>query len=159
MLSIDQYIEILKNPNHTTIISQPNTPITIKEYKAIYLPGFESSPECIMHSVTYTNIADAKIVAIKFGIAAFDAFNHLLDKFSGYAIEELEFAKSTTSEWHQMTYSPWLFKTLGIGVLYLDAVRFEGNQFWYADSEEILSEMQKIEKKLTKDDLKDKEKK
>jgi hypothetical protein len=156
MLSIDQYIKILKNPNPTKIITQPTCPVEITDYKAIYLPDLDSSPECIMHSVTYVNAASAKIVAIRFGIAAFDAFNHLLDKFSGIAIEELEVAKTTTSEWHQRSFSPWMFKTLGTGVVYLDAVRFEGDQFWHADSEQILSELQKIEKDLTKDDLKDK---
>lgn len=159
MLSIDRYIEVLKNPNNTIIVYQPNCPIEIEKYKAIYLPDLDSSPECIMHSVTYKNIAHNKIVAIKFGLAAFDAFNHILDKFSGIAIENLEVTKSTTSEWHQSSRSPWMFKTLGIGVVYLDAVRFEDNKFWHADSEQVLSEMQKIEKKLTNDDLKDKENK
>jgi hypothetical protein len=159
MLSIDQYIDILKNPNPTITIAQPNCPVRIKSYKAIYVPDFDSSPECIMHSVAYANIADSRMVAIRFGIASFDAFNRLLDKFSGIAIEDLDPGNSTTGEWHQRSFSPWLFKTLGIGVIYLDAVRFEGNRFWYSDSEQVLSEMQKIEKELTKDDLKDKKEK
>ncbi len=156
MLSIAQYIEILKNPNHTRIITQTGCPIRIENYKAIYVPDLDSSPECIMHSVTYVNTANAKIVAIRFGIASFDAFNHLLDKFSGVAIEELQIGKRKTSEWHQRAYSPWLFKTLGTGVIYLDAVRFEGNKFWNMDGEQILSQIQEIEKDLTKEDLKDK---
>lgn len=156
MLSINQYIDILKNPNPTIAITQPNCPVRIEGYKAIYVPDFDSSPECIMHSVTYTNISDARIVAIRFGIASFDAFNRLLDKFSGIAIEDLDPGKCTTDEWHQTPCSSWLFKTLGTGVIYLDAVRFKGNRFWYSDSEQVLSEMQKIEKALTKDDLKDK---
>lgn len=155
MLSIDNYIEILKNPNPTKIITQSNCPIRIKKYKAIYLPEFDSSLECIMHSITYHNISNTKIVAVKFGIAAFDAFNHLMEKFSGIAIEVLENGNTTTSEWNQSAYSPWLFKTLGTGVVYLDTVRFEGNKFWHMDSEQVLSEMQDIEKELTKDDLKD----
>ncbi len=158
MLSIDSYIEILKNPNPTRIISQSNSPIKFINYKAIYLPDLDSSPECILHSVTYKNTSSAKIVAVKFGIAAFDAFNHLLDKFSGFAIEDLDTDQSTTNNWNQRTYSPWLFKSLGTGVIYLDSVRFGGDQFWYADSEYVLTEMQKIEKELTKDDLIDKAK-
>lgn len=157
MLSISTYIEILKNPNPTIIISQPNCPIQIDKYQAIYVPDFDdSSPECIMHSITYTNATRKKVVAIQFGIASFDAFNHLLDKFSGIAIEELEPTKSATSEWNQTSYSPWMFKSLGTGVTYLNAVRFENDQFWHADTDQILSEMQKIERELTKDDLRDK---
>lgn len=159
MLSIDQYISILKNPNPTKIIMQPHCPIRIDNYRAIYVPDFDSSPECIMHSIAYTNTTRKAIVAIRFGIAAFDAFNHLLDKFSGIAIEELEPSKSTTSDWNQRSYSPWLFKSLGTGVTYLDAVRFEGDQFWHADNDQILSEMRVIEMDLTKDDLKDKREK
>lgn len=159
MLPIEEYIKILRNPNPTKIISQPDCPIEIKKYKAIYLPYFDSSPECIMHSITYTNLSDKKIVAVKFGIASFDAFNCLLDKFSAISIENITLNKETTSEWQQNTCSPWMFKTLGTGVVYLDALRFEDNQFWYSDSEQILHEMRKIEKSLTKDDLKDERKK
>lgn len=156
MLSIDEYIDILKNPNPTKVIAQPDCPIKIEKYKAIYIPSFDSTPECVRHSIDFFNLSNNKIVAVKFGIAAFDAFNCLLDKFSGIAIEELGSGNSTTCEWSQSSYAPWMFKSLGTGVVYLDAVRFDGDRFWFADNEQVLSEMQKIEKELTKEDLKDK---
>lgn len=129
MLSISQYIEILGNPNPTKVIAQRDCPVEITKYQAIYIPDLESDPEGILHSIAYTNVSDAKVLAIKFGIAAFDIFNGMLDKFSGFAIEELDVARSATNEWRQSSCSPWMFKTLGTGVVYLDAVRFENNQF------------------------------
>ena len=158
MLSITQYINILKNPNPTKTIMQESSPILIEKYEAIYLPEFDDSHEGVMHSITYENVSDSEIVAIKFGLLAFDAFNHLLDKFSGISLDQLELNQKTTSEWTQNSHSAWMFKTLGVGVVYIDAVRFKNNKFWYSDNDYILSEIQKIEKELNKDDLKDKKK-
>lgn len=77
-------------------------------------------------------------------------FNHILDKFPGLVIAELEINESATREWHQNFHSPWMFETLGTGVVYVDAVRFEDAEIWHADREQVLAEFQKIEKEITK---------
>ncbi len=154
MLTIDQYSEIIGDENATTVIYQNGQPVDITSYRSIYVPDLDIDPEGIMHCVKYKNISCQHIVAIKFGIAAFDAFNHLLESFTGISIEDVEENEDVECTWNQRCSSPWLYKKYGTGVVYVEVVRFGDGTFWYSDKEKIIFELQKFEKDLTKDDLK-----
>lgn len=156
MLTIDQYSDILGDENSTTVIYQDGQPIQITSYRSIYIPDLDMDPEGIMHSVKYKNTLEKTIVAIKFGVVSFDAFNHLLDSFTGIAIEDIETGAEINSTWNQTCTSPWLYKKFGSGVIYVDVVRFQDGSFWYSDKDKVILELQKFEKDLTKEDLKNK---
>ena len=156
MLTIDQYSDIFGDENSTTIIYQDGQPIQVTSYRSIYVPDVDMEAEGILHSVKYKNNSGKNIVAIKFGFASFDAFNHLLDSFTGISIEDIEVDSDAEGTWKQTCISPWLYKKFGSGVMYIDVVRFQDGSFWYSDKDKIISELQKFEKDLKKEDLKKK---
>ncbi len=157
MLSVDKLIEIYGESNPTKVIKQENAPIKIIEYKSIFQREFSSeygsNPDQIAHSIRYKNISSDTIVAMRFGIASFDMFNHMLGKFAGYATETLEPMKVENGEWVQSVYAAFTFEKYGTGVAYVDAVRFESGKIWNSDLALVVEELQKIELSLTQADL------
>jgi len=143
-------------------LRQANAPLTLTQYSASFDGETSSSryssgnPDQIIHSVTYTNASNKKIVALQIGLASFDAFNGFMGRFSGWATETVAVGESKKGEWNQRPYAAFSFKGYGTGVAYVNAVRFDDGSIWRANLKEILSEMQKFEKELKAEDLAEK---
>jgi hypothetical protein len=106
--------------------------------------------------VSYTNTTSKKIVAFQIGLAAFDAFNGFMGRFSGWSVEEIPAGQAKDGQWAQRPYAAFAFQRFGTGVAYVNAVRFEDGSIWRANLKEVLVEMQKFEKDLKAEDLAEK---
>ncbi len=157
MLSVDKLIEIYGESNPVKVIKQENSPIEIIEYKAIFQREFSSeygsNPDQIAHSIRYKNLSSETIVAMRFGIVAFDMFNHMIGKFAGYAVETLDSSMEEKGDWVQSVYAAFTFQKYGTGVAYVDAVRFENGKIWNLDLAMVVEDLQRIELSLTQEDL------
>ena len=89
--------------------------------------------EGIIHRVEYRNTTERKIIAIVFGLLAFDVFNELQDNCHGYVLEGLEPGVLAKSGWLRRPSTEWAFYT---GVAYVVKVRFEDGEIWEADLED-----------------------
>lgn len=115
-----------------------------------------SNPEQIKHQVTYRNDSGKIIVALQIGISAFDAFNGHMGRFSGWSLETIKNGETETGVWTQRPYATFSFKKYGTGVCWVNAVRFEDGTIWRADMSKVLIELQKYQKDLKAEDLKEK---
>jgi hypothetical protein len=138
----------------TKIISQPNSPIKISSYSATY-ESTESryTDRGIHHEVEYENSSQKNIVAIEFGLVAFDIWNEFLDRTGGITMTPLRVGSKTKGEWVASRYADFSFHT---GVAYVSKVRFEDGEIWQADMSAILLEMRKIQKDFDASKLKKK---
>lgn len=147
------------------VLKQTSAPLAISEYTTAYQAEASSGrysaghPAQISHSVTYRNNSPKKIVALQIGLAAFDAFNGFMGRFSGWSVEEIPAGAATSGEWTQRPYATFSFQRFGTGVAYVNAVRFEDGSIWRANLKEVLLEMQKFEKDLKAEDLAEKKEK
>ncbi|WP_043585102.1 hypothetical protein [Geminisphaera colitermitum] len=142
------------------VLEQKGSPLKITSYEAVFEPEsrgrYDSHSDRIKHSLKYSNVSEKKIVALRIGIAAFDAFNNFMGRFGGVSIEELAPKVETDGVWTQSPYAAFLFKKYGTGVVYVSELRFEDGTFWRADMDSVLAQMRKFEATLEKDDLKEK---
>lgn len=146
-LSISLYAE------KAIILKQEEAPLKITGYTTKYL-SYER--ERITHSVNYLNVSEQKIVALRFGFVAFDAFNEFLDKFGGFTIEDVIVKKEKKGRWAQSPYGVSTFKKYGTGIIYVDKVRFEDGTIWASNKEDILPQIQEIQEGFTADMLEEK---
>jgi hypothetical protein len=145
---------------NSVILNQSNSPLKLVRYQASFEPEMRSqylsNPDQIKHSAVYRNVSNKQIVALQIGFAAFDAFNRLMDRFSGWSIDPISPDTEAKGEWEQRPYAAFSFRHYGTGVAYVYAVRFADGTIWRADLNEVLVEMQKFEKELRKEDIQEK---
>ena len=112
---------------------------------------FLHAEEGIAHVVEYRNVTDRKIVAVVFGLLAFDIFDESQDTVHGYTLDDLEPDKSDSSTWTRRSSMPAAFHT---GMAYVVKVRFEDGEIWKADLEGIVEQINGINKDFSPDSLK-----
>lgn len=138
----------------TKIIAQPTAPIKITSYGAVYYGSSSTYVERgIHHEVEYENTSARKIVAIEFGLVAFDIWNEYLDRTGGITMTPLEATAKNKGEWVASRYADFSFHT---GVAYVSKVRFEDGEIWVVDTNAVLLEMRKIQKDFDVSKLKKK---
>ena len=141
-------------PSRAIIVPQPNSPVSITAYKAGYTPGVSGySREGIHHGLQYTNRSDKQIVAIRFGLVSFDAFNQHIGTTGGIELDDLQPAQQAKGDWVQSAYSDFAFLT---GIAYVSKVRFADDQIWIADMSVVLSELRKIQSDFDAKELEEK---
>lgn len=141
-------------PPKAIIISQPNSPVEIVGYTARFQRRSTYTTEGIAHSLEYRSRGTQKVVAIRFGLVAFDVFNRFLGKTGGISMDDLLPAKNQKSEWVSSPYADFSFLT---GLAYVDLVRLEDGTIWQADEATVLDEIRKIEKDFDAKLLKERE--
>jgi hypothetical protein len=143
----------------SVILKQNDTPLEITLYQASFEAETRATAysrgnsDQIVHSVTYKNVSGKDIVALQIGLNAFDAFNGFMGRSSGWSTELVPAGASKKASWAQKPYSAFTFKNYGTGVVYINAVRFSDGTIWRANLAEILTELQKFEKELKREDL------
>jgi hypothetical protein len=143
----------------SVILKQSASPLTIVQYQAIFERessggrSIRGNPDQIRHTATYTNGTSKEIVALQIGLASFDAFNGFMGRFSGWSLERIAAGATKTGEWAHRPYAAFSFQGYGTGVAYVNAVRFADGSIWRANLTEVLTEMQKFEKELKREDL------
>lgn len=158
MIPFEKLKEINKITSKSVVIKQEKSPILISNFECMYedeMTGQYGNPERLRHFMEYKNVSNTNVVAIQFGIAAFDTFNGFMGKFGGVTMGELSPNSQTKGEWSQNVYAAFLFKKYGTGVSYVSAVRAENGAIWRADMTSILQELQKFEQDLKMEDLKE----
>lgn len=148
-------------PNKSVVLEQPNAPLQIKDYRCYYareVSGANGNPEQIEHDTTYNNRSGKDIVAIQLGFSSFDAFNGHMGRFSGWTVGTIKTGESSKGSWNQRPYAVFSFKKYGTGVCWVNAVRFGDDTIWRADMKRILIGLQKFQKDLKPEDLKEKKK-
>jgi hypothetical protein len=138
------------------VISQPDAPVEITSYEALYQPSssYSRTREGIEHHVSYKNKTPRKIIAIEFGLVSFDIWNEFLDNMGGITMKLLGPGAEATSEWTSSRYGGFAFHT---GVTYVSKVRFDDGEIWKADLGAVIKEMKKIEADFDASRLKKKE--
>lgn len=127
------------------VLNQSAVPVEITEYTARYQARSRYQSEGIRHEVSYRNASDKKIVAIQFGLLAFNIFNEFQDRLGGFTIENVGIGESESGAWVASALAEAAFYT---GVAYVDKVRFEDGVIWSADEDEILEQIREIESDL-----------
>jgi hypothetical protein len=142
-------------PKAITIL-QPDSPIEITSYKAQFHNGGTAGypTEGIEHRLEYKNRGTQKVVAISFGLLAFDVFNRFLGTVDGIAMREVLPGKAASASPFHSPYAAFSFLT---GLAYVNLVRFEDGTLWRADEATVLAEVRKIEKDFDSKLLKEKE--
>lgn len=139
-----------------SVILKQTAPLAIAGYSASFISGYRTS-DAIRHHVRVSNASGKEVVAYQIGLASFDAFNGFMGKFSGWSIEPIAIGGDASGTWEQKPYAAFSFEKFGTGVAYVNAVRFSDGTIWRADIGPVLVELQKFEKDLKRDDLKDKQ--
>lgn len=146
--------------NESNILEQSDSPVAITSHESRYQEEDDSRysmhPARIVHDLKYKNTTDKEIVAVKFGLVEFDAFNEFLDKFTGFTVEKLPAAKEKAGTWVNNAYRAFTFDKYGTGVAYVSAVRFADGTIWRADLDKVLEQLRKLESSLKKEDLEEK---
>ena len=124
------------------ILAQEGAPIVISVYTARYQDRGSYSREGIRHVLQYRNVSKRKIVALQFGLLAFDIFNEFQDRLGGYAIQDVDPGATADGTWVASARAESAFYT---GVAYLSKVRFEDGEVWSADLDGITKQVQEIE--------------
>jgi len=140
------------------VLKQDDAPLKITGYKNKYGAAYRSGYE-ITHSVTCANVSEKKIVAVKIGIVAFDAFNEFLGRFAGISIGDVIAGKPKKFSWSQSPYGVFKFEKYGTGVVYVKTVRFGDGIIWEVDTAEVVFQIQEIQEGFTADLLEEKKEK
>lgn len=143
------------------VLVQAGCPLEIFEFSAGYSPASEGGSfirghgEQIEFSAKVANKSDKTVVAYRLGFVAFDIFEEFIGKYSGWAIEDIKPSKSKVGGWGYSSFEAFTFKIYGTGVAYVDAVRFDDGTFWRMNEDDIIAQIQKIEKSFSREKLKD----
>jgi hypothetical protein len=138
----------------TKIILQPNSPVRIMSFNAMYFSGSSTYVSRGIHNeLEFENVSPRNIVAIEFGLVAFDIWNEFLDRTGGITMSGLAAGVKDKGKWVASRYADFSFHT---GVAYVSKVRFDDGEIWTADNAGILLEMRKIQKDFDASKLKKK---
>ena len=138
----------------TRIIPQANAPVRINSFTAIYIStSSRYTDRGIHYELDFENLSNRNIVAVEFGLVAFDIWNEFLDRTGGITMTPLAAGQTAKGEWVASRYADFSFHT---GVAYVNRVRFADGEIWSADTPAILLEMRKIQKDFDASKLKKK---
>ena len=112
-------------PAEHRVLVQSAAPIAITEYTARYQERSRYQSEGIRHELSYRNVGTRKIVAVQFGLLAFNIFNEFQDRLGGFTIEDVEVGSPESGAWVANALAEAAFYT---GVAYVDKVRFEDGE-------------------------------
>jgi hypothetical protein len=147
---------------NAVILKQKDAPLVITTYTTTYMPeykiGSTFSREQIAHKLQYRNSSTKTIVAIRIGLATFDAFNDFMERFGGVGVKDILPGKDDKGEWGHSPYATFSFRKFGTGVAYVSTVRFDDGSFWNADINEVLLQLRNFQKDLQVKDLEEKKK-
>ncbi len=135
------------------VLKQENVPLNIDKYEASYYD------QNVDHEVSYKNISQQKIVALRLGFISFTVFNDFLDSTKGISVETIEIGQIKKGTWTHAKYRGFSFRKYGTGIAFVDAVRFEDGTIWKADYDEILPQIKEIYADFSADILKKEEEK
>lgn len=143
-----------RSSTETRIIPQVNSPVKIKAATAIYI-GTSSryTDRGIHYELEYENLSTRDIIAVEFGLVAFDVWNEFLDRTGGITMTPLAAGQTAKGEWVASRYADFSFHT---GVAYVNRVRFADGEIWSAETTAIVAEMRKIQKDFDASKLKKK---
>jgi hypothetical protein len=128
--------------SESRVIPVTGSPITIVAYEAEYSRGDKYSREGVQHSLEYQNDSGQLVVAVQFGLVAFDIWNQFLDRTGGVSMESLSPQEKRKGTWVSSAYADFSFHT---GVAYVSKVRFESGEIWSADLDAVVQELRKIQ--------------
>ena len=137
-------------PADHRILAQEGAPVEITVYAAMHQPRGTNSREGIRHTLRYRNVSKRKIVALRFGLLAFDIFNEFQNRLGGFTIQDVEPGAETYGTWLASARAEAAFYT---GVAYVSKVRYEDGEVWSADLDNIARQVQDIEVGFSVDSL------
>jgi hypothetical protein len=138
----------------TKIIAQTTAPIKIATYSATYIDSSSRYIERgIHHELEYENLSNRNLIAVEFGLVAFDIWNEFLDRTGGVTMTPVSAGGKSKGRWVASRYADFSFHT---GVAYVSKVRFDDGEIWSADTNAVLLKMRKIEKDFDATKLKKK---
>ena len=140
-------------PPESIILIQPDCPLEITSYDAVYQEGGTYTSKGIRHRLDYMNSTDAEIVAVRFGLVSFDVWNEFLSRMGGVGMDRLSPGATEKGTWIASTYGGFSFLT---GVAYVSKVRFASGEIWGGDLDDIADELRKIEADFDASNLKEK---
>ncbi|HEV8367696.1 MAG TPA: hypothetical protein VGQ39_07085 [Pyrinomonadaceae bacterium] len=138
----------------TRIIPQSTAPVKINSFTALYVDSSSRYVERGIHyELEYENTSAKPIVAVEFGLVAFDIWNEFLDRTGGITMKNLSVGEKDKGEWVASRYADFSFHT---GVGYVSKVRFADGEIWSGDTAAILLEMRRVQKDFDASKLKKK---
>lgn len=132
-------------PADHRVLEQSGAPIEITQYSARHQERSRYQSEGIRHDLRYRNTTSRRIVAVQFGLLAFNIFNEFQDRLGGFTIEDVNAGREESGAWVASALAEASFYT---GVAYVDKVRFEDGEIWTANDTEVLRQLQEIEQDL-----------
>lgn len=149
------YVFAQRTTPETKIITQPTAPLKITSLSAEYYSESSRYVERGIHyELKYENVSARNVVAVEFGLVAFDIWNEFLDRTGGITMTPLSAGSSDKGEWVASRYADFSFHT---GVAYISKVRFDNGEIWSADTSSVLLELRKIQKDFDASKLKKKQ--
>jgi hypothetical protein len=136
------------------IIPQNDSPIQILSYRAKYQEGGDYVPEGIRHDLDFKSNSNSPIMAVQFGLVAFDIWNEFLNNMGGVSIKFYAPGSKDSGTWIASSIANFSFFT---GVAYIQRVRFSDGLIWSADIDAITKELSKIEQDFNVSNLKKKD--
>lgn len=136
-------------PGHGNVLTQEEAPIAIEGYEADYQrDGGRFSTEGIRHRLRYRNVSDQTIVAVRFGLVAFNAFNEFQDRLGGFTMDRMPPNDDKNGTWvsHAGGGGPAFYT----GVAYVDRVRFADGTVWRS-GEGVLEDLRAFDASLTEE--------
>jgi hypothetical protein len=140
-------------------LQQDRAPIKITAYLASYQSKQEAASytaaraEGVRHALVFRNESEKEIVAVQFGLAAFDAFNNYMGRINGWSFETVIPLNEKSGDWLQNPYATFTFQQYGTGVAFVNAVRFKDGTTWRANMNSILEQLRTLASELKPEDL------
>lgn len=128
------------------ILDQPGSPVKILSYNAFYPKKGLPEKEGITHMVHYENVSGRDIVAVEIALISFDVWDHFLDGKWGTKIKEIKRGDRNEDVWISPNDAGFTFFT---GTAYVNRVRFDDGKIWSADLNQILKQLQRIDRAIT----------
>jgi hypothetical protein len=104
-------------------VSQPDAPVKILIYRSEFLEGLYGKPRGIKHQISYQNTTNQTVIAVQFGLVAFDVWNEFLDRVGGDTLEPIPTGKKQSG---QSSNVPTRASHCGHRVAVLDRVSVPG---------------------------------
>lgn len=135
------------------IVEQPDAPVLITAYRGEYQKRTSEAPDGLRHDLEYRSRTDQRIVAVQFGLVAFDIWNEFMDKTAALVGDGLAPQSRDRGTWYSATSAGVAFHT---GVTYVERVRFESGEIWTANLDPVIAAMRAIQKDFDPANLKKK---
>jgi len=133
-------------PPKAIVVSQPESPVQVTEYRPY------SAADGIRHLLKFTNRHSQDVIAIRFGLLEFDAFDRFSTGIDADPKGDLRSGESAHGMWVSSPYARTA--NFATGLVYVETVRMADGTSWQADESRILAEVRKIDENFDAADLK-----